>query len=263
MECYMAEQVVIFLVDGMRPDGLQQADSPNVDRLIASGRSCMTARTVMPSMTLPCHMSLFHSVEPDRHGITTNTWMPQVRPIPGLIDVLHSAGKHTAAFYNWEELRDLSSPGSLDHAYFSNTSGDLSGQGDQEVAAAAARYFDDRKPEFGFVYLGATDETGHAHGWMSSEYIAAIGNADRCIGQVVDTMLEGGVAIVMADHGGHLKTHGTESDDDMNIPLVISKIGSENLGSIAKVGIIDVAPTVVQLLGVDAPAAWVGSPIEL
>ena len=40
----------------------------------------------MPSVTLPCHMSLFHSVDPDRHGITTNGYVPQVRPIKGMFD---------------------------------------------------------------------------------------------------------------------------------------------------------------------------------
>ena len=122
----MPDQVILFLVDGMRPDGLQQADTPILDRLIATGSSTMRARTVMPSVTLPCHMSLFHSVGPDRHGITTNTWMPQVRPIPGLTDAIHAAGKRTAAFFNWEELRDLSRPGSLDNIYFSASAQDLS-----------------------------------------------------------------------------------------------------------------------------------------
>ena len=48
-----------------------------------------TAQTVMPSVTLPCHMSLFHSVAPDRHGILTNTYTPQVRPINGICEQLH------------------------------------------------------------------------------------------------------------------------------------------------------------------------------
>ena len=43
----------------------------------------LTAQTVMPSVTLPCHMSLFHSVEPLRHGTTDNVYMPQVRPVKG------------------------------------------------------------------------------------------------------------------------------------------------------------------------------------
>ena len=254
--------VILFLVDGMRPDGLQQADTPNIDGLIANGSSTMTARTVMPSVTLPCHMSLFHSVGPERHGITTNTWTPQVRPIPGLTDALHAAGKKTAAFFNWEELRDLSRPGSLDHIYFSASALDLSGTGDWDIAKAANRYIGSARPDFSFVYLGCTDETGHAHGWMTEPYLSAIANADRCIGRVLEAAPEGTVAIVMADHGGHEKTHGTEFDDDMTIPFVISRLGDESPSQIDReVHITDIAPTVTTLLGVNSPQAWTGTPI--
>ncbi len=259
----MTHQVVLFLVDGMRPDGLTQANTPSVDHLIESGASTMVARTIMPSVTLPCHTSLFHSVEPDRHGITTNTWMPQVRPIPGLTDVLHAAGKQTAAFYNWEELRDLSRPGSLDHAWFSATAGDLSGDGDRDLAEAATAHLRKCQPDFAFVYLGCTDETGHAHGWMSDEYLAAISNADRCIGQVIGAMTDGAMAIVTADHGGHLKTHGTESDEDMTIPFIMAPKGKDGecVEIDREVRITDVAPTIATQLGVDTPQAWIGSPI--
>ena len=120
------ENVVLFLVDGMRPDGLQQADTPVMDGLIASGAHTLAGRTVMPSITLPCTTSLFLAVPPERHGITTNTWVSPERPVAGLIDAVHQAGGRTASFYNWEQLRDLSRPGSLAASFFLAT---LSGVG--------------------------------------------------------------------------------------------------------------------------------------
>ena len=63
-------------------------------------------------------MSLFHSVPPERHGILTNTYVPQVRPIKGLCERLSLAGKICSFFYNWEELRDLSRPSYLAYSYF-------------------------------------------------------------------------------------------------------------------------------------------------
>ena len=78
--------VVLILVDGMRPDSFQ--DLEKAREIAKRGASTMTATTVMPSITLPCHMSLFHSVDPSRHGTTTNVYAPQVRPINGLFDVL-------------------------------------------------------------------------------------------------------------------------------------------------------------------------------
>ncbi len=50
---------------------------------------------------LPCHMSLFHSVVPQRHGITTNLYLPMVRPVNGLFEQLRAAKKTCAMYYGW------------------------------------------------------------------------------------------------------------------------------------------------------------------
>ena len=84
-------KVMLILVDGMRPDAMVQM--PQAQTLMAKSAYTLNAQTVFPSVTLPCHMSLFHSVDPARHGITTNLYMPQVRPINGLCEVLKSNGK--------------------------------------------------------------------------------------------------------------------------------------------------------------------------
>lgn len=105
------KKVLLILVDGMRPDML--TDIPEAQELMKRSSCCMTAQTVFPSVTLPCHMSLFHSVDPDRHGITDNIYTPQVRPIKGICEVLRQNRKRCAFFYTWEELRDLTRPDSL------------------------------------------------------------------------------------------------------------------------------------------------------
>ena len=95
----MAEKVLLILVDGMRPDSIPLCGDPGFEAYFKSGTYCMEARTVYPSVTLPCHMSLFHSVDPGRHGTTTNTYAPQVRPINGLIEVLTAAKKKSGIVY--------------------------------------------------------------------------------------------------------------------------------------------------------------------
>ncbi len=84
----MANTIVLALVDGMRPDGLLSCGHPFVEKLISLSASSMEARTCYPSVTLPCHMSLFHSVDPERHGILTNTYVPQVRLFDCLFEQL-------------------------------------------------------------------------------------------------------------------------------------------------------------------------------
>ena len=79
-------KIVLMLVDGMRPDGMMECGHPFPAKLLEKSSYSLNAQTVKPSVTLPCHMSLFHSVDPDRHGIVTNTYVPQVRPIAGMFD---------------------------------------------------------------------------------------------------------------------------------------------------------------------------------
>ena len=58
-------RTVLIVVDGMRPDAI--AAMPRVQKLLKNASYTMTATTVMPSVTLPCHMSLFHSVDDDQY----------------------------------------------------------------------------------------------------------------------------------------------------------------------------------------------------
>ena len=260
----LGPETVLFVVDGMRPDGLLQADTPTMDRLITAGASTMRARAVMPSVTLPCHMSLFLGVEPGRHGITTNTWTPQVRPVPGLFEVLHSAGLVSASFYNWEQLRDLSRPGSLDAAFFLDNCHDAEGAGDVQLAELASHWLLEHPADFAFVYLGYTDIAGHDHGWMTAPYLRAIANADRCIGRVVEALPKDAVVIVTSDHGGHRQTHGTEGDEDMTIPLILSGPNIPSGVTIERsVSLVDVAPTIARLFCIERPEDWSGEPLNL
>ena len=109
-------RILVILVDGMRADAIQNL--PRVKEIMKKSAYSMEAQTVMPSVTLPCHMSLFHSVTPQRHGILTNTYVPQVHTVEGLVERLKAAGKTSAFYYSWQLLRDLCRPGNLSFGLF-------------------------------------------------------------------------------------------------------------------------------------------------
>jgi arylsulfatase A-like enzyme len=99
---------------------------------------------------------------------------------------------------------------------------------------------------------------------MSDAYLAAIGNADRCIRDVCRVLPEDTAVIVTSDHGGHENTHHSELEEDMTIPFFLSGPGIPRGREIdGAFGILDVAPTVARLLGLTAPAEWVGRPLAL
>lgn len=249
------------MIDGLRPDAIALAACPNLKTLLARSAYTLTAQSVMPSITLPCHTSIFHSVTPARHGITTNTWHPMARPLPGLMEVAHAAGKHCAFFINWEELRDLSRPGSLRYTYYRDNV--YTPHGDLDIATHAAHYLQTDHPDFAFVYFGTVDTAGHHYGWMTEGYLTQIGIVDQALGTLLNALPPQATVFLQSDHGGHERTHGTDSPDDMTIPWLASgpgiRRGHELNGNIS---LLDTAPTIAHILGLNPHPQWEGQVIE-
>jgi predicted AlkP superfamily pyrophosphatase or phosphodiesterase len=252
--------VTLVMIDGLRPDAIAQADTPTLRHIMANGAYTLNARSVMPSVTLPCHTSIFHSVPPERHGITTNIYTPMARPLPGLIEVAKDADKRCAFFTNWEELRDLSRPGGLYYSYMINESYNLE-HGDRLVAEAAAPHL--AEFDFTFVYLGTVDSAGHFFTWMSDEYLQQVARADAELAKLVAALPDDGVLIVQADHGGHERTHGTDAPEDMTIPWMMIGAGVKQGYAIQRpVSLLDTAPTIARLLGLKPPREWEGTSVD-
>lgn len=254
----MNRKVLLILIDGLRPDALEACGHPYGKRLLELGRFSLEAETVYPSVTLPCHMSLFHSVPPERHGILTNTYVPQVRPVRGLCEVLSEAGMKCAFFYNWEELRDLSRPSSLAYSYFAAGSYYTYEKANEMVTENALSVLEREKPDFSFVYLGYTDHAGHDHGWMGEEYMEACRQSLEQVRRLVESQGREYTVIVTADHGGHGFMHGTREEEDMRIPVVCIGPDFPQGRMEENVGICDIAPTVAALMGVPADSEWRG-----
>ena len=248
-------KVLFILVDGMRADSI--ADIPEAQRILQKSTYTLAATSVVPSVTLPCHISIFHSVDPSRHGTTSNIYAPQVRPIKGLCEVLKDHGKLCACFYGWEELRDIARPGSLDFSYF--CSGRHIGREAMTniLAEEAIKHLNKGYTDFAFLYLGYTDWAGHSYGWMSEGYMAAMKNTWENIEKVIDSLQDDYAVIITADHGGHDRTHGTELPEDMLIPFIALKKNAEGI-RVDNVNLKDIAPTITTLLGVAPDEDWEG-----
>lgn len=249
-------RTLLILVDGMRPDSL--TDLPEAQKVIKKGASTMNARSVMPSVTLPCHISIFHSVDPSRHGTTTNTYAPQVRPIRGLCEVLRASRKSSAIFYSWEQLKDIARPSSLAFSYFKAGHTFSYEKVNSQLTDEAIKFLNENEIDFTFLYLALTDEVGHAHGWMSDEYMRAMKLSWIDIDRIVSALPEDYTVIITADHGGHDRTHGTELPEDMTVPMVILGKDVDPELDLDGVSIKDIAPTVVKLLGLESEPEWEG-----
>ena len=247
-------KVLLILVDGMRPDAVIQ--NKTATEFLKKTTYTLNGRTVVPPVTLPCHMSLFHSVDPSRHGILTNTYIPQVRPIQGLFELLTNANKSTALFYNWEQLRDLTRPGSLTFSTFINGKALGYGETGNMLTDAVIKTLTEKEVDFAFLFLAFPDGAGHKFGWMSEAYMDAVENSWRNIERIVKALPEEYQVIITADHGGHDRTHGIEIPEDMTIPIIF--FGNKADFDLDDANIKDLAPTIADLLEVAPDEDWEG-----
>jgi 2,3-bisphosphoglycerate-independent phosphoglycerate mutase len=130
----------------------------------------------------------------------------------------------------------------------------------REAAAAFVEAWREDGPRFGIINFANADMVGHTG--VIEAAVAAIETVDECLGEVVAAVHErGGVCVVTADHGN--ADHMLEPDGSPNtahslnpVPLILTSEGArlrEQGGILA-----DVAPTVLQVLGIEQPLQMTG-----
>jgi len=253
----MNQKVILISIDGMRPDGVISCGHPFVQELMRLGSYTLNAKTVMPSVTLPCHMSMFHSVPPQRHNVVTNTYTPPVHPVNSLFDQLHAAGAACGMFYGWHPLRDIVRPGKLITAeYIHSYAADHTDRLLTDRCLNAISMLD---LDFAFLYMVETDEKGgHDNGWMSDTYLQVLGDAIDNVKRVIETVGDRYTVIVTADHGGHDRAHGTEMPEDMTIPMFFCGKDFTPGAELQDVSILDLTPTIADLMHVAPAREWEG-----
>lgn len=256
----MKNKVLLISVDGLRPDGMQACGNPYVKELEKMCAYTYTARSMEPSVTFPCHFSMTHSVTPQRHGILTNTYVPQVRPVEGIFEKIKHAGGISAMFYGWEPLRDIAKPGSLKFATYINAY--MQESVDTVLTNEAIKTIKENTPDFAFLYLVDTDDKGgHDNGWMTEEYLRRASIAIDNVKRMIDAFGEEYSVIIMSDHGGHNRSHGSTMPEDMTIPLFF--YGKDfTAGEIARqLSLLDIAPTIAKLMDVEPDREWEGQSV--
>ncbi len=256
----MNKKVILISIDGMRPDGLKSCGNSYLEKLEKMCTYTYAGESMNPSVTFPCHFSMTHSVTPQRHGILTNTYVPQVRPVVGIFEKIKNAGGVSAMFYGWEPLRDIAEPGALKFATYINAY--MKESCDTVLTDEALRVIGENKPDFAFLYMVETDEKGgHDNGWMSEEYLRRISIAIDNVKRVIDTFGDEYSVIVMADHGGHDRAHGTTIPEDTTIPFFFYGPDFAAGREIDGISLLDIAPTIAELVGVEPEKEWEGHSI--
>lgn len=224
-------RVVVVSVDGLASYAVTPEQMPVLTGLLDEGAGTLNARTAVErTVTLPNHTGMVTGRRIDAadggHGVTWNVDSPRnVRPgVSSVFSVIDAAGGSSAVFAGKTKFRmwERSWPGTIDDFVVEE---DLA-----TLTDAVVDDLEDDRRDLVFFHIGLTDATGHASGWDSPAYDAAVSSADDAIGRVVETIeadpkrAAQTVVVVTADHGGPPggRDHGDASAlVDFQVPFVV------------------------------------------
>ncbi|MHC4177395.1 MAG: sulfatase-like hydrolase/transferase [Planctomycetota bacterium] len=274
--------VVLISLDTCRADhlscyGYAQPTTPHIDALAKQGYLFSHAVTPIP-VTLPAHASMLTGTIPPHHGKHENEDVHFDPSHVTLAALLKTKGYRTGAFVGSQILnRRFGLDRGFDTYHDRFAQRDQSERRAEEVNRAAFAWLEKQKDNPVFLFLHYYDPheaydppEPFATTFKESPYAGEIAYADHCIGQVVAKlkslgMYESSLIIVTGDHGEMLGAHGETThmyfiyQSALKVPLVCKLPGSNAAYKIDDLAsIIDIVPTVCDLVDIDPPAGIQG-----
>ena len=287
--------VLLITLDTTRADHLgcygdQDALTPALDALAARGALFEQAFTSCPQ-TLAAHATMLTGLQPPEHGLRINGKQRLGAGIPTLAETLAARGYRTGAFVaafvldskfglnrgfeTYDEDLSHAVPQAV-HERLSvyrpgNQVVDAALGWLEKAAAGPAPFFcwvhlyDPHYPDFAHDELAGTPFEGKA------SYDAEVAFMDRQVGRLaafLETRQLAGrtLVVAVADHGEGLGDHGEIehgyllNEEVLRVPLLVAFPGVVRAGARvdAMVSLVDLAPTVLEVLGIPAPARFSG-----
>lgn len=283
--------MVLVTVDTLRADrlgcyGARSPETPAYDRLAREGALFENAVATNP-LTLPAHASILTGRHPAEHGVHGNGNFALPASEATLASLLSARGFTTAAFVG---AFPLSHRFGLSRGFdlFDDEFGSRSLPGGEtvprserrarEVNARALPWLRARAGERFFLWLHYFDphfeyvpEEPYASRYAAAPYDGEVAATDAALSELLGALDRAGLAsttlvVVMADHGEGLGDHGEAFhgvflyDSTIRVPLILRAPDALPAGarSTAVVSGADVAPTLLEILGIDVPDSMTG-----
>ncbi len=280
--------VLLITLDTTRADrigcyGHASAETPAVDALAAEGVRFEYAYCQVPQ-TLPSHASLMTGAYPATIGVRVNGERLEAPSPPSLAEVFSRAGYRTAAFVSAFVLDGIFG---LDRGFgryddrldpAQSRAGPSVERAGANACDAALGWLDAQRAEPFFLWLHLFDPHSPYQppepyrGRIADAYDGEIAFADAQVGRMVSWLdeknLRGDTLIVVAgDHGEAFGEHGETQhgffvyEPTMRVPLVLSLPNRLPAGKVVggPVGLIDLAPTILELAGLAPQEGHEGS----
>lgn len=252
-------RVVIVLIDALRYDTSMNASiMPTLDKLRSEGAQAMMHSQV-PSYSEPGYTTILTGAWPwlnDGPAFNLDYGKIPTWTQDNLFSAAHRAGLKTAiSGYYWFE--ELVPQADVDLSFY--TPGE-DRKADVDVVNAALPWLKDNKTQLTLIHIDQVDYAGHHEGGpRSKNWTDAAKRADDLLTQIVSALnLQKDTLLVISDHGQiDAGGHGGQDPICLKEPFVLVGAGIKP-GDYGDVNMVDVAPTLAALLGVNLPASTMG-----
>lgn len=282
--------VVLISLDTCRADrlscyGYPRQSTPNIDSVANEGVLFDLALTPVP-LTVPAHSSMLTGTYPPIHGARGNEGFRLAESNVTLAEMLRDAGYETAAFVGGFPLAALFG---LNQG-FNTYDGQFSESGNkrfynerraEEVSRPAMAWLEQhgKKPFFLFLhYYDAhtpyAPPASYAAAYSDDLYAGEIAYTDSAVGQILDKLrrlglYEDTLIVITGDHGESLGEHGETThgyfayQGTMRVPMIVRAPRCVRGRRVAEaVSLVDIVPTVLSLLGLQAPPGIQGADLR-
>jgi arylsulfatase A-like enzyme/Flp pilus assembly protein TadD len=287
--------VVLITIDTLRADtlgfaGNENVETPWIDRLAASGR-VFTYAHAHNVVTLPSHVNIFTGRYPYQHGVRENAGFKLGDDLPTLATLLQQAGYRTGAFVGAFPLDARYGLARGFDTYDDNypidtrpTERVMAERHGNEVIALALQWWRKQagSPRFLWVHLydahaPYAPPEPFASRYADNLYLGEVATVDSYLAPLLQPLLEPppgqgrrpAFVVFTADHGEALGDHGELThglfayEATLKVPLILWGPGVTPGSDDRSVGHVDILPTVLKAVGIEAPGGLPGTAIPL
>ena len=287
--------VFLITIDTLRSDhvgcyGYQKIQTPAIDELAKQGIRFAQAFTPSP-ITNTSHTSILTGLLPSSHGVS-DFGVPLAPNHSTLAEILNKEGYRTAAFIGSVILDSRKLAPGLDRGFefydnfpekteMKSRWGRLERRG-MDVVQRAENWLNTNDTGLHFVWVHLYDPHDpyeppppYSETYKDRLYDGEIAYADSALGQFIAYLkkrnwYEEALVIVAGDHGEGLGEHGEDThgiflyDSTTHVPLILKLPREQEAGKVVEqqVRTTDILPTILELLGIPAPASLDGASLS-